>query len=766
MAVAEINRRGEWMKRKTGVYISMFLSYVGILLIPILVGAVIYWFALEVTKNQTDKMNNTLLSMVQRELDYKVEEINKVISNVAMNSKVAEASAIEGKFDGNQQFLLYSLVQELKNINLSERYVNDVFVYFHKTQAVSSIKGNMAVELYYQLYYANKELLLGDFKSYLQDYHYADTLNITKDNGEQALVFTMSDINAAMGGTRAFTVGAAMNLEALKQTMESMLWDKDLMLLIINNKNQIIGATSKVPGSLSINYDELMPGSYVNHTLFPDAHTILVRESEDFKWKYVLMIPQSLIEQNAKDIRQYAVIGLFACILVGFAGSYFMAKKNYYPLKGILDLFAGHRGQPPLKGENEYQWLQHQAEQFFKEHMDNQVLLADSYKNLKMYYLLKLLEFPYDEKSMKKTLESYRLKIGDGWNVAVLFALDQSEEYKDDAFASEQALRKFILKNVFEELILDYYHVETIEVGERLAVIIGLPDNEIAHKEKIQELIETMQQMLEEQFGFTPVAFLGDAHEGIEGVHPSYTEACELGEYVELLNTDLIVYSDVKNVQKKYNYTMEMEQKIINAIRTGNAPLAIEYINQAFDDNMNDKISIDVCRCLIYDMMGTLLKGADEGGYSNFSEGYSFSSELSAKQPIGELKKRFEVIVENICDEILKRQSEIEEDNKLSRRVQEYISANYQDPDLNISMVGQYLGITPAYLSTIYKKQTGDSLLDYINHLRLEQAERYLQEDYSVTEVAQMSGFRDSGSFIRVFKKKMGITPGQLKKKI
>lgn len=760
-----VRQGDDGMKRRTGVYISMFLSYVGILLIPILAGAVIYWFALEVTRNQTDKMNDTLLSMVQRELDYKVEEIGQVISSVAMNSKAAEAAGVEGRFGGDQQFLLYSLVQELKNINLSERYVNDVFVYFHNTQMISSIRGNMAIELYYQLYYENRVMPLGDFKNYLQDFHYSDTLNITNEDGEQVLIFTMSDLNASMGGVRTFTVGATMNLAALRQTMEAMLWDEDMMLLIINHEDQVICETGAVPKELKLEYDDLMAGSQVDHTLLEEPYTVLVRESEKSKWKYVMLIPQALMEQNAKDIRQYAVLGLFACIIVGFMGSYFMAKKNYYPLKGILDLFAGHRGQLPTRGENEYQWLKHQTEQFFQEHMDNQVLLIDSYKNLKLYHLLKLLEFPYEE-SMKKTLESYHIQIGEGWNIAVLFSVDHHHEYKGDASVSEQALRKFILKNVFEELILDYYHVETIEVGERLAVIIGVPDGGEIHREKIKELIETMQQLLEEKFQFTPIALVGDVHEGLQGIHPSYGEACELGEYVELLNTDLIIYSDVKNVQKKYNYSMETEQKIINAIRIGNAPLAMEYINQAFDDNIDDRISIDVCRCLIYDMMGTLLKGADEGGYFNFSEGDSFSKELSARLPLGEIKKRFEIIVEDICGRILKLQEEAEEDNKLSRRIQEYIGANYQDADLNISMVGQHFEITPAYLSTVYKKQTGESLLDYINKVRLEQAERYLQENYSVTEVAQMSGFRDSGSFIRVFKKKMGITPGQLKKKI
>ena len=87
------------------------------------------------------------------------------------------------------------------------------------------------------------------------------------------------------------------------------------------------------------------------------------------------------------------------------------------------------------------------------------------------------------------------------------------------------------------------------------------------------------------------------------------------------------------------------------------------------------------------------------------------------------------------------------------------------DPDLNISITSQHFDMTPAYLSSIYKKQTGGSLLDYINTMRIEHAKELLEEGKSVVEAAELTGFRDSGTFIRAFKKKYGITPGQLKKK-
>ncbi len=134
--------------------------------------------------------------------------------------------------------------------------------------------------------------------------------------------------------------------------------------------------------------------------------------------------------------------------------------------------------------------------------------------------------------------------------------------------------------------------------------------------------------------------------------------------------------------------------------------------------------------------------------------------------PVPELKQRFGVLLDQICEKILEMKKETDQDKSLSRKIETYIQENFQDPDLNISITSQHFGITPAYLSSIYKKQTGKSLLDYINTLRIDHARELLEQGLSVVEVAPMAGFRDSGSFIRAFKKKTGVTPGQFKKKL
>ena len=76
----------------------MLLSYLVILLIPMLLGFLIYIVTLDVIKGQSARMNDNMLEMVQREIDQKIEEISKISSRLAMDTKVQKASRVKGKF--------------------------------------------------------------------------------------------------------------------------------------------------------------------------------------------------------------------------------------------------------------------------------------------------------------------------------------------------------------------------------------------------------------------------------------------------------------------------------------------------------------------------------------------------------------------------------------------------------------------------------------------------------------------------------------------
>ena len=81
---------------------------------------------------------------------------------------------------------------------------------------------------------------------------------------------------------------------------------------------------------------------------------------------------------------------------------------------------------------------------------------------------------------------------------------------------------------------------------------------------------------------------------------------------------------------------------------------------------------------------------------------------------------------------------------------------------LSASSVSEQLHVNPAYLSRLFKAQVHQNISDYISEKRLKKACSLLENDaYTVKEVAALTGYENYNYFFRVFKKHMGITPGE-----
>jgi AraC-like DNA-binding protein len=747
--------------------IRWFLSYLFILIIPIFLSIGIYAYALHITKSQANKMNDALMGSVRVEVDNHIHEINKLFKRVALDPDVQSATIIKGKFSSKEQLSLYHLANSLKNLNIVDDFIEDIFIYFNNTGTVSSVNGNMSGELFYHLYYENSEYDFVQFQELMKDNYNRGVIPLHKLNGENVMLFAMTTLKSNYGldtGTIVITV----NMRSLQRIINNMKWDDSLKIFILNSNNEIVDNGEDTPTDSALEYENINEGEYFYKNIDNKRYVVSSTQSDNIDWKYVCMTPDSLLEKNAKNIRYFSLGGLFVCIFVGSYFSYFLAKTNYNPLQGIIDLFRKQGNTASNEKTNEYQWLMEEAEHIFKERSDTNRILWNNTKILKDYYIFRLLEYPFDKVNGPVEFDKFGLKLKADYNVVVLFSIIPLEEQKkeDISFEDGLSLYKFVIANIFSEVAADHFNVEIADIGNTVAAIINLPSNEMELIELLKDSIDTLQQKIE-RFDFHVVSAIGTIEPQLEGIHSSYLAAIEASEYIQLLNADIILYEDIKNQQSKYYYPMETEQKVMNAMKAGDGSAAAEYFGKVLEINYTENnISMDMRKCLIFDMLGTLMKGADLIGCSDILTTMEITRKLSSKLPLSEIRDRFREMVEEICTASLNKQRENESNNQLSNRIKEYIDENYHNPDLNISLTGLHFDITPAYISTLFKKQTGDSLLEYINSVRVKEAQSLLEKGYSVVDTSQKVGFRNSGAFIRVFKKQSGVTPGQLRKTI
>jgi two-component system response regulator YesN len=97
-------------------------------------------------------------------------------------------------------------------------------------------------------------------------------------------------------------------------------------------------------------------------------------------------------------------------------------------------------------------------------------------------------------------------------------------------------------------------------------------------------------------------------------------------------------------------------------------------------------------------------------------------------------------------------------------KAQEYVADHYADQDLSVDFICNYLGVSSAYFSTVFKKETGKTFVGYLTDYRMEKAERMLLEtDEKTYVIAQEVGYSDPNYFSYVFKKQFGVSPSKYK---
>ena len=203
---------------------------------------------------------------------------------------------------------------------------------------------------------------------------------------------------------------------------------------------------------------------------------------------------------------------------------------------------------------------------------------------------------------------------------------------------------------------------------------------------------------------------------------------------------------------------------MINAIRSGNVNLANSLIDNVLEKHFYDKDKT-LWHCMLYDIYTSLIKVSEEMEVS--INRIPLINQAFGKESLQELQEWFHEIVNGTCGKESKEEVEEEyKEQEFYEDVLDFIRANFKDPDLNISQIAMEFRMTPTYVSAVFKKQTGKSILDVIRQMRIEYAKELLESDMSVEDVAFAAGFRESSTFIRAFKNYHGITPGQMKKLI
>lgn len=98
--------------------------------------------------------------------------------------------------------------------------------------------------------------------------------------------------------------------------------------------------------------------------------------------------------------------------------------------------------------------------------------------------------------------------------------------------------------------------------------------------------------------------------------------------------------------------------------------------------------------------------------------------------------------------------------------IRSYLTANYDSP-ITLDDLAQQYNFTPSYLIKAFKRQVGESPIQYLIRLRMEEAKRLLSAapELEIRQIGEIVGYADPHYFSRIFRNTSGLTPSEYRSK-
>jgi len=229
------------------------------------------------------------------------------------------------------------------------------------------------------------------------------------------------------------------------------------------------------------------------------------------------------------------------------------------------------------------------------------------------------------------------------------------------------------------------------------------------------------------------------------------SDACEAGEKL----TEAV---DIQLLEARY----DAERRLMYAVSHGQMHQAQMLISRAHESILEHRVPDTMRSLRNYGIvLNTLLRKAAEHGAVHPVHIDRLSSALARKlestRTPAEVFQLFNTMVHKYC--LLVKNHSMQSFSQLVQHVILRVETGL-DADLSLKAHAENLNVNASYLSTLFKKETGVTLTEYVNRARIDHAIFLLNTtDMQIQAVAQSCGIPDVNYFTKLFKRLIGKTP-------
>ena len=226
--------------------------------------------------------------------------------------------------------------------------------------------------------------------------------------------------------------------------------------------------------------------------------------------------------------------------------------------------------------------------------------------------------------------------------------------------------------------------------------------------------------------------------------------------------TIFLLREEEENDGDAFRHSYREEQALMQAIREGRTQDAIRLAERMDADSgrLSDE-GIRHRRNLSIIGIALCARAAIEGGLTPETayriSGY-YIRKCDAAQTETHLLQFRNSAIEDMTDRVAEKLRKPRVSGYIEQS-RDYVRKHYREK-IYLEEVAEALGISPTYLSRLFKRETGQCLQDFINEERVKRAANLLRySDMGLTEIAQYVNFPNQSYFGKIFKKYTNMTP-------
>jgi len=481
----------------------------------------------------------------------------------------------------------------------------------------------------------------------------------------------------------------------------------------------------------------------------------------DTNWVLVLEEPNQFLSQSLGIVKKVIIQITLSITLLAFVAAGIISHRIYHPFGRLFREVVG----PMEKTEAGVQLLDDVkllSDVFHK----NTRLLHDynSYKHsadailLENYINAVLMENNSIANQLTGEFSSVYGNMLDRQMMLILLKINDRDQF-DELDANRKKAYRFIMMNVSEEVLDAGNTAKAVHIGEgQFILLIFLPEetDEIVWEEKIRFLQHSVKQFT----GFSLSAFIGGHVQGAEALVHAYQTASTLLRYSMVYSREAILEPSLLDIHENHPviYDEGLEERILDAVRAGNGGEAKALLDKLIEVSSRGDIESFILSMTRFSLaLGKTIDILNKNRIEKIPVSMKdFYTRLASFESIDVLKSQFYEAIEKMTAQ--KSLVETRHD-ALVESVKGYIRDHYA-AELSLKGIAVEFKLSQGYLGTVFKESAGMSVLDYINHIRLDKsAELLLQTELSIGEIMERTGFHNESSFYKLFKRRFGATP-------